>query len=295
MTDLERFIDQAWTDHASDSPAVALRLPHAIDLVADEDGLVNLAHLAHHVYGDHLAQWADGLKYLAALARRPAFDAHGTSGAALLRYRASLGLAAGDGDVRGTLQTSDRIRVGAMAAAALAAHDAGRATGLLQEALEEARSASLPAGDPAFRSLAAGGNNLAASLQEKADLSPLERELMLLGARTGREYWERAGTWLEVERAEHRLAMCWLAAGDALRAREHAQACLEIVHGQAATPAEAPPLERFFGWVALGLAERAAGGGTGLVRACAEAQAAFDSLGADDQGWCRPSLDKLAA
>lgn len=291
MTDLKTFIAECWEQHATDAPAVALKLPHGLDRVSDEAGLINLAHLAQHVYGEHLAAWSDGLKFLAALGRLPAFDAHGNSGAALLRYRACLALAAGEGDVRSTLSASDRIRVAAMAASTLAAHDIGRALSLFEQALEEARSASLPAGDPMARSLAASGNALACTLEEKADRSAQERELMILAARTARQYWELAGTWLEVERAEYRLARTWLQAGDIAEARVHAQACLEIVSAQP----DAPALERFFAWEVLGVVERTAGNATGRQHASAQAHMAFDALAEADKSWCAASLDALVA
>lgn len=93
MHDLQSFIDQAWHDHADDAGGVALRLPRVLDAVTTEAQLLALARLAHHVYGEHLAAWVDGLSYLAALARSPAFDLNGASGAALRQLRASLELA----------------------------------------------------------------------------------------------------------------------------------------------------------------------------------------------------------
>ena len=291
MTDLKTFIAECWSQHATDAPAVALRLPHGLDRVTDEEGLINLAQLAHHVHGEHLGAWTEGLKYLAALGRLPAFDAHGASGATLLRLRASLALAGGEGDLRSTLSASDRIRVGAMAASSLAGHDIIWVTQLLQEALAEARSSGLPAEDPMNRALAVTGHNLACALEEKAERSAQERELMILAARTSRHYWERAGTWLEVERAEYRLAMTWLKAGDLAEARLHAQRCLEIVSAQAAAPA----LERLFAWEALGVVERAAGNTTGHQHALAKAREAFAELDDSDRGWCAAELEKLAA
>ncbi len=291
MTDLKTFIAECWEQHATDAPAVALRLPHGLDRVDDEAGLMSLAQLAHHVYGEHLGAWADGLKYLAALGRLPHFDAHGSSGPTLLRLRASLALAGGEGDLRSTLSASDRIRVGAMAASSLAGHDAVRAAQLFQEVLAEARSSGLPADDPMNRALAVTGHNLACTLEEKAGRSAQERELMILAARTSRHYWERAGTWLETERAEYRLAMTWLHAGDLAEARTHAQLCLEIVQAQP----EAPALERFFAWEVLGVVERAARNGTGHQRALAAAREAFEGLDDSDRSWCAAELEKLAA
>jgi hypothetical protein len=91
---------------------------------------------------------------------------------------------------------------------------------------------------------------------------------MLQAAALARRFWGRAGGWLEAERAEYRLALCWLRAGDADRARSHAQACLAIVQAQP----EAAALERFFAWEALGRIAAAAGDGPGLADARQQAQ-----------------------
>lgn len=291
MPDLQAAIDQAWNEHADDAAGVALRLPSLLDRVAAEGDILALGHLAHHVYGAHLANWADGLKFMAALARGPGFDAQGRSGDALRRWRASLALAAGESDVRTTLAPGERIAVAALAAALLELHDIVRATQFLQEALAAAEATPLADTDPAVRALAVAGNNLAATLSEKAERSPGEHALMILAAETGRRFWARAGTWLEVERAEHRLALCWLAAGDAEAARRHALACLAIVDAQTPVPA----LERFFGHDALASAERAAGRPEAHAQSLAVMRACFEQLSADDQAWCRATLDRQAA
>lgn len=291
MSDLQRFIDTAWDEHVSDAAAVSLRLPLALEQVRDEPGLMALAHLAQHVYGEHLGQWADGLKFMAALGRDPAFQPHGASGAALMRHRGALALAGGSGDVRSTLSTSDAVRVTASAACSLALRDSVRAASLLQEAVAQADAAGLPDQDPAVQALAAQANNIAAGLEEAPAQDEAARALMLQAAALARRFWGRAGGWLEAERAEYRLALCWLRAGDADRARSHAQACLAIVQAQP----EAAALERFFAWEALGRIAAAAGDGPGLADARQQAQGAFDALAEADQAWCRGSLDKLAA
>ena len=152
------------------------------------------------------------------------------------------------------------------------------------------RFSGLPTTDPMHRTLAAMGNNLASNLEQKTERSADERALMILAAQTARHHWAIAGTWLETERAEYRLANTWLQAGDLARAREHAQACLEIVAAN-----NAPALERLFGWEALGLVERAAGNATGHAQALARAREAFAELDESDKSWCAASVDKLAA
>ena len=126
-------------------------------------------------------------------------------------------------------------------------------------------------------------------------------------SRTARRFWALAGTWLETERAEYRLAMTWLQAGDPALARHHAQQCLAIVQANGSVP-----LERFFASEALALAEAADGNAAGHAAALAQAREAFAALGYTgvpvedlwaaaraaldeaDQSWCRASLDKLA-
>lgn len=287
--DFDSLLNQAWDQHAGEPAAVADRLAREAPALADSsERVVALAHLAHHVYGAHLGRWANGRALLERLAALPAADA--SAAAALARFIASLDLCGGRDDPRTGMAASDRIRVTALAAASLAEHDAARAGGWLAEATADAEAAALSAADPAVRELAVAGNNIAAALEEKAPRTAAERELMIAAAQAGRRWWALAGTWLETERAEYRLAMSWLQAGDAERARRHAQQCLDIVqaHGSVA-------LESFFGHEALARAERAAGDDAAAAQAVAAARSAFDVLDEGDRGWCRATLDKLNA
>jgi hypothetical protein len=289
--EFSNFIDQAWTDHATDPAAVAQRLAdEGIALVGHEAQLNELMNLAHHVHGEHLGAWRDGIAFIERLAALPAFVPDGASGQARTRCVASLRLSEGAPVELDALSPSDRIRIGAMAAGNLAERDTVRASCLLQDALDLAQRGGLPASDPMHRALAVTGNTLACTLEEKPDRSADERALMILAAQTARHHWAIAGTWLETERAEYRLANTWLQAGDLARAREHAQACLEIVAAN-----NGPALERLFGWEALGVVERAAGNATGHAQALARARAAFAELDDADKGWCAATLDKLAA
>ena len=286
MSPLDSFLEQAWNDHAGDAPAVAARLPAGLPLAQDDDGVMRLAALAHHVLGEHLGRWPEGLAFLAQLAKR---GGHGASAAAAIaRCQASLRLCGGGADERIGMAPSDQCRVTAMAAANLAVCDSVRAAALLQEGV--ARAGVLPDADHGVRAVAANANGIAATLQELAPLAPAQRELMLSAAAAARVHWQRAGTWLEVERADYRLALCWLAAGDAARALEHAQRCDAIVRENGTLP-----LELFFAAEALALPARALGDGAGHAAAVATARQAFDALPPDDQAWCRATLDKLIA
>lgn len=287
--DFDTFLDQAWTEHATDAPAVATRLAQqGITLVSEEAQLLPMAHLAHHVFGEHLGRWADGLQVQSQLAALGLGSSDGLAAQAVRRFMASLKLAGGLADERAGLSHSENIRITALAAANLGAHDAARSQRLLNEAMARSDAAHLPDQDPAHRALAIAGNGIAGTLEDKTQRSAAERELMILAAQTGRRYWALAGTWLETERAEYRLAMSWLKAGDAAQARQHAQQCLDIVAAH-----QGAALEQFFGWEAMGLSERAAGNTPGHAHALQEAKAAFAALPESDRGWCQASLDKL--
>lgn len=281
------FLAAAWAEHADDPAAVAARLAaQAPGLLTQASQLPPLAALVHHVCGEHLGDWTQGLAQLQRLREHPAGAGDADAAAAIARCRASLALCAGLADERAGMAVSDRVRVGALAAANLAGRDTSRASALLAEALAE--GAGLDAVDPAQRALAVTANNLACTLEEKAGRSAAERDLMIAAAQAARRHWALAGTWLETERAEYRLAMSWLQAGDAAQARRHAEACLAIVgaNGNA-------PLERFFGHEALALAARGAGDSAAADDAVAAARAAFDEIDEGDRAWCRATLDRL--
>ena len=287
--DFDTFVGKAWDEHATDSQAVAHRLSEGVPLVTTEPELMRLMDLAHHVHGQHLGAWGAGRAFVERLAALPPFAPEGASGQALRRCMASLAVCErADADLGG-LSPSDRIRVAAMAAGNLAEHDTPRAMRLLQQALGQAESAGLAAADPMHRALAVAGNSIAVTLEEKTARSAEERGLMILAAQVARCHWAIAGTWLETERAEYRLAITWLQAGELAQARTHAQNCLEIVAAN-----QGAALERLFGWEALGRVERAAGNAPGHAQALLNARTALAELAAADQAWCAAAIDKLA-
>jgi len=288
--DFNAAMAQAWNDHADAPKDVAARWPELSALVLDESQVERLAALMHHVHGAHLGEWQRGGEALQSLRALGAFREAGSSGQSLRRTLASLAACAGTPAAADALSASDRIRVGAMAAESLGTHDPARAAAMLRQTLDLAQRSGLPDDDPMHRSVAAAANNLASTFEAKPDRSEDERALMILAAQSARHHWERAGTWLEVERAEYRLAMTWLQAADLAQARHHAQTCLEIVDAH-----DGPALERLFGWEALGRVERAAGNEVGHQRALAMARAALAELPAEDQAWCAASVEQLAA
>jgi hypothetical protein len=292
--DFDSFMGQAWDEHAGQPAAVAARVENeGLALVravseGQDKAIARLAHLAQHVHGGHLAQWQRGLRLQEALIALPA--SAGATATQLRRYIASLAIGSGEPGARAALPPAERVAAAALAASNLAEHDAMRAEALLATAAAEEAALALPDNHAAVRALAIAGNTIAGTLEERPTRSTAERALMLAGAEAGRRYWARAGTWLEVERAEYRLSRSWCIAGDAAAARRHALACLQIV-GENGNP----PLELFFGQEALALAEQAAGDRAACAAAVAAAAETFPLLEESDRGWCQPTLDKLRA
>ena len=294
----DTFIDQAWDDHADDPAAVADRIAaQATALLTEPAQVPRLANLAHHVWGQHLGLWSPGIAFQQGLAESAHTRADANNVATVERYIHSLGLAGGLSDARPGMAPSERVRITALAAVSLAEHNSARSTALMIEAEQDADHAGLPDTDPAIRTLAVSCNNLAVTLQDLPQRSAGQALLMVQAAQAARRHWARAGTWLEVERAEYRLSHCHRVAGDATQAAAHAQGCLRIV-----TENNAPPLEHFFGWEAAALAADALAAldladTADRAKALAARQSMhhwFGQLASDDQAWCRATLDRVA-
>jgi hypothetical protein len=292
--DFDSFMGQAWDEHGEQPAAVAARIEtEGLALLravseGQDKAIARLAHLAQHVHGGHLAQWQRGLRLQETLIALPACT--GTTATQLRRAIAGLALGSGEPGARAALPPAERVAAAALAASNLAEHDAARAETLLATAAAEEAALALPDTHPAVRALAIAGNNIAGALEERPTRSAAERSLMIAGAEAGLRYWARAGTWLEIERAEYRLSRSWCIAGEPEAARQHAHACLRVVaeNGNAA-------LEAFFGHEALALAEHAAGVAAARDAAVAAAGADFERLDESDRGWCGATLARLRA
>jgi len=170
----------------------------------------------------------------------PVFDTTSPPAKAVMRSKAVLLHCAGDreaearafaaGKSGGSVpEASDRIRVLAPASNALAFQ---KRTADARAAFEEciALAAYGPtSADVATRTLAMAGNNLAVEFENRTEISKDERALMIKAAYAGRDFWRIAGGWMEVERAEYRLAMTHIKAGDAAAALRHAANCRRII------------------------------------------------------------------
>jgi tetratricopeptide (TPR) repeat protein len=287
--EFEEFIRTAWAEHADQPDDVAERLALSLDRVELPAHVAPFAGIVTHVFGEHLARFEDGVELLESVRRLPACHGQAEALGILSRSVAALRFASGEERALDVLAPQDRISVLANASGAiLGQSDFGRAIAAYDEALRLALKHGPEA--RAQRSLAAAGNNLASSLEEKADRSASETEGMLRAAEAALTYWAQAGTWLEVERAEYRLTRSLLQAGQAGAAIEHARQCLAVCAAN-----DAPAFERFFGEAVLAIAQRSAGDQSAFAAARERALSLFAQVPDDEQQWCAPELKELHA
>lgn len=286
--DLSALIAAAWEQHADDAEATARRIAEMLPQVQAAADVPPFASLLAHVYGEHLGHWPEALALLAGLRGVAGEDA--TAQAAVLRAERTLRHVSGDASALDDLGTPDRAAVLAgTAAMQLGRGQTEAAAQALYAALALAEG-GLPDGSPALRALAVAGNNIAAELQQHPHRSAADTALMLRAAETGLRYWSRAGGWLQVERAEHRLGSCQRAAGRHAEARDSARRCLAVCEAH-----DAPDFERFFAHALLAVTLRETGDTTGFEAQRDAALACHGRLGADEQAWCEQELAELQA
>lgn len=298
----EELIQQGWRDHADDPEGVLQRLAQAVPDPARSPGdRARLAHLIAHVAGDHLGRWGEGLSLLEGLSAAEHVSPDTAPGRSLLRSRAALLLGADRGvEAEAVLEragepdqpsASARVRVFATAAAALAQQgQIARARQLLAEATEAAAYGPTAA-DPAARSLAITGNNLALTLEELPDREPAQTELMKTAAALARTWWAVAGDWRNVMLAEVRLCATHLAAGEPSIALAHAREAMSLTEGAQA----AGPDDRIAALLALAEAQQRLGARAEARVQLTSARGLLGQLEPELAGWYRPLLERLEA
>lgn len=220
-----QFIEEAWAIHATKTNEVGENIRR---LVAETNGVEHISALASlitHVFGEHLGQWTEAIDLLQKLQMQAeTAEARHT----LFLNITALRLAGGQLEKVDDLLKSDQIRVLCVAGSALLGqHQVDRAGGLYLQALRLAES-QISKSDPAHRSLAVTGNNVAAYLEEKGQRAPSEVELMVRCARAALKHWTIAGKWNHQQMAHYRLSKCLLAAGMEVEALEEAMSCMAL-------------------------------------------------------------------
>ncbi len=280
----QEYLHNAWSTHAEDPKKVADELRAAFNLMESGEDVMAMSRLIVHVCGEHLGEWQRGIELL----RKLKNNATISDRSEMNRLVAILTLGNNPSVSIENFSTSDQVRIYCATASALINLGGVKNSEIfLKKSLDLMES--IPAkDDPAYKSIAMAANNIASVLEEKIEINKREVELMILAATTGRKFWDIAGNWKEIERAEYHLAKSFLKAKLPEKAILHARECLAIVDSNGNEP-----LEVFFAFEVIALAEGALKNLAGSKRALENMQYAFDKLESDDQTLCKKILEKM--
>lgn len=288
---LQATLEAGWARHADAPDAV---LGEALALVdhAPAEHMAAVANLLFHVGGEHLGAFQPVADAVAAMLDRAPEP---TAAAPLHRVLAACALCLGD--VRAADEHEARVvgdapaRTAGLVRGLVASALAGRGRATEAAGWFEAVVALAETEATLHRSVAVTGNNLAAALERSAARTQAEGALMLRAAEVARVYWEKAGTWMNVERAEYRLAMTRLARGEADAALPHALQVLALVDANGGDPGE-----RFFGFEATARAHSLGGSPAAAREARDHAAGCLEAIPDEGfRGFCVTSLAELDA
>ncbi|MHC4839826.1 MAG: hypothetical protein ACYTDT_02555 [Planctomycetota bacterium] len=230
------FINDCWGRHEAETEAVAAELKDKIGEVKEAQDALLYCNTVNHVYGVHLKNWTE-----AADLCEKAMSERGTEHAlanpfgnlAVAQFMAgrhaqSLTSAAKAIELTDMEPISMTIRTNILIASALVDENRlDEAVPLYTSVIEMARSR----GDEKLfsdKAVAITSNNLASELMEQ-ERTPQQDKLMLDAADAAREFWLKAGNWVNEERAEYLLALVHNKVGKFDEAMKHAGRAIEVI------------------------------------------------------------------
>ncbi len=282
MTTATADLDEANACH-DDDPQHAATLLRRIDpslLTADRRAL--LGFLINHVLGEKLGNWPEAHQRQQAvlgaageaaglpLWRHAAVAAHLGADAAQAES-ALMALASGTHAPRDAAQALVQLAAASLLVPGLSADAAGLRANEALAALAAVHARSVPTLDAGF---AAAANNLASHLAERplGDLrSPALQAALRDSATQAQRFWQRAGNWVQQERANYLLALSANALGDWAAGAQAARAGLALLDTHDVDHAES--VDRAF--IEQELAVALHGAGDTAARAADERAQAF--------------------
>ena len=287
---LRTWLDQLLQQHDTQPAAVAAALAQrAPALPADAEGAEAL-RLAEHVLLAHLAD-VPGLQAFVDALPAPLGDAPATA-PSLQRLRWALATLTGQPGP--ALPDAPRWR--ALQNVVLAMAATGRSSEAAALMLADEPTALAQGQSDAGKACAAAANNVASHLQTGPRGDAARDALMLQAAALARRAWASAGGWMQVERADYRLALCHAVLGQGAEALAHARQCLAacVAGGEAAGEA-ADAVEHFFAHEALVRAHHAAGDAQAAAAATQRMHTLLADIPEADglRAWCADVLADL--
>jgi hypothetical protein len=278
MTDdtLRGWIDRLWDEHDRKPREVAAAISERAPRLPDDKDGAEALRLGQHVLLAHLGD-RDGLRTL--LERVPA---GGALAAVVGRSECALAMLEG----RVPPAAPDLVRWGALHDVVLALANEGRSAEASALLLADEQAAAAGTDPAAQRAYAAAANNVAVGLRTGRRGDPERDALMLAAAHLSRRAWERAGNWMNVERADYQLARCYAVLDNGEQAVQHARACLARCEAEGADA-----FELFFAHEALAYALRADGDAEAAAAAAGCMRACLDSItDPDSRRWCEEAM-----
>jgi len=240
-------LDEANACHDADVPRGAALLRRIEPAALPAARLPSYAFLLNHVLGEKLGAWPEALQRQQQLLTLP------SPPAVLWRQTGAAAVAAGDAaslerataayaeaNAVPAAQARDVIALSA-AMYQVPAADAAEAARLTTAAIAPFTGAAWADACAVDAAAATCLNNIASGLQDRplADLRvPALRAALQASAELGYRFWQRAGTWVNAERALYLMAMVGNVLGDAAAARTHALAALALLDAHDAEHAE---------------------------------------------------------
>ena len=281
---LQLLLEAGWRYHDTESPRLARELEAAAAEEVPAGSVTPFLMLATHTIGEHLGDWARALRLGKRVlgSRTPTPETANAWGR--LYVAASL---AGDPIEAAALELSCLETAGddfaatlldmrfMLAAALVSAERIGEAARLFGSAL--ALTGQVRQSPLLDRTIAIAGNNLGWALYEMSPHTADVDTLMQLCATTSAEFWQRCGTWINVERAHYLNALVANITRDPASGLAHADAALAIIAANGQRPLDGALLQlaRAVSFAALGNTE-------GSARAFDEADAAASKLATAD-------------
>jgi tetratricopeptide (TPR) repeat protein len=283
------YLNQAWADHAKNPQTVVEGFDQGLALIQEPNELSSFLRLVVHVLAEHLGEWELGLEWMSK------FSEHEHSKdksvlSSLKKSEAIFKLCRGDDEKECLAQLSDldQIESYVKASAALVENKKTHQAQIFYEKGLQLVSRGLSSSSEVNKVLAISSNNICASLEDKSQLNREEIKFMIFAAKAARKYWEVAGGWQEVERAEYRLASANLKAEDYDSAMNHAEKCYRICKEN-----EAEVLEFFYAFEIMAKIHKAIGNQVEYKKNLNACEKYFQQLSAEQKGWSQDSLEKL--
>lgn len=281
------YLNQAWKEHGDQPQKVADNYNTGISLMTEETEIASMAQLVLHVSMEHLSSPKQAKTAIRSLKDLTVYDENGKSGQSLKRSDAIIDCLESGNEDFSEFSEADQVRIHCLVASLTLGMGQSEKS---QSHLEKSLAIYETENDlgEAIKSLAITGNNMACTLEEMNERDATEDSLMELAALTGRQFWEKCGSWVEVERAEYRLAKTYIQLKNSIKAFEHAQNCVAICKEN-----KADDLEMAFAYECLASIEEHKDNEFGKKQAVEMLQKHFSQVSSEDQEWSRPMLGKF--